>query len=112
MLYIGNLCEFLCQLFLVEADEFSNEEMCSFHRMLSTNTSDMVKMIAESNGKKIALSRVLALAVVIGGKMPGKIGKLVNKAFGNSCYELELSNYNAILYSAIGFYETIKDTED
>lgn len=32
------------------------------------------KMIAESNGKKIALSRVLALAVVIGGKMPGKIG--------------------------------------
>lgn len=113
MLYIGNLCEFLCQLFLVEADEFSNEGNVFIPQNAEwTNTSDMVKMIAESNGKKIALSRVLALAVVIGGKMPGKIGKLVNKAFGNSCYELELSNYNAILYSAIGFYETIKDTED
>ena len=99
MLYIGNLCEFLCQLFLVEADEFSNEGNVFIPQNAEwTNTSEMVKMIAESNGKEIVLSRVLVLAVVIGGKMPGKIGKLVNKAFGNSCYENKMSIYTQINY--------------
>ena len=99
MLYIGNLCEFLCQLFLVEADEFSNEGNVFIPQHAERpNKSDIVKMIAESNSKEIVLRRVLELAVVIGGKMPGKIGKLVNKAFGNSCYENKMSIYTQINY--------------
>lgn len=47
------------------------------------NTSFLVKKIAEQNGKKIFLSRLMGfLIIIIGNKVP-----LINKIFGNLVYE-------------------------
>lgn len=43
--------------------------------------------------------------------MPGKIGELVNKAFGNSCYAHSMSVYPGISYQVNNLSETIKKTE-
>lgn len=112
MLYIENLCEFLCQLFLVDYKKFNNEGNVFIPQNAEwTNTSDMVKTIAEVSGKKIVLSKLFAPAVAMGGKMPGKIGGLVNKAFGNSCYKHELSKYEGIEYAIIVLLKSIERTE-
>ena len=50
-------------------------------------TSLMVKEIAENNGKKIILFSWMNWAVKLLGYMPGKVGKLTNKAFGNLVYD-------------------------
>ena len=71
-----------------------------------TNTSQMVKEIAKVTGKKVRLvGGIMKLAVLIGGKVPGKIGGLVNKAFGNSCYCHEISFYAGIPYQKVNLKE-------
>lgn len=84
MLYIENLCEFVH--LMIQNDEHGifwpqNEEY--------SNTSDLVRLIAETHGKRIHL---------IGGckwclKLMGHLTGLVNKAFGNLSYDQELSKY-------------------
>lgn len=51
------------------------------------STSQMVREIAEANGKKIKFVKFLNPFVRLLMKMPGKYGKLANKAFGNAYYE-------------------------
>ena len=51
----------------------------------------MVKEIATVSGKKIRLIMTMKPFVYLAGKMHGKIGGLINKAFGNNCYAHELS---------------------
>lgn len=97
MLYIENLCEFLCQVMLLKPYH-RNSVVLLPQNGEWTKTSDMVKMIAKASGKKIAELQCLAPAVWIGSKMPGKIGGLVNKAFGNNCYEFEASFYSGLKY--------------
>lgn len=88
MLYIENLCEFLC-LIIKEphAGVFfpQNGEL--------VNTSEMVKQIAVASGHKMWVTSLLTPFVMIGMKMPGKIGGLCQKAFGSSYYEPEMSEY-------------------
>lgn len=111
MLHIDNLCEFLCQIMLI--DHFEEKAVVLIPQNAEwTKTADMVEMIAKVSGKKIRKTRVLAPAVKIGGKMPGKIGGLVNKAFGNSCYAHELSNYTGINYQKRSLDESIICTEE
>ena len=43
--------------------------------------------------------------------MPGKIGRLVNKAFGNSAYAQSMSVYEGINYQKVDLKESIKRTE-
>ena len=50
-------------------------------------TSHMVKKIAETNGKKIILFSWMNWAIKLLGYMPGRIGRLTNKAFGNLVYK-------------------------
>ena len=50
-------------------------------------TSHMVRDIAQSNGKKIYLFSYMNWAIRLLGYVPGKIGRLTNKAFGNLVYE-------------------------
>ena len=110
MLHIDNLCEFLCQIMLV--DHFEEKSVVLIPQNAEwTKTADMVEQIAEVSGKKIRKTRILAPAVKIGGKMPGKIGGLVNKAFGNSCYAHDLSNYRGINYQKRSLKESIVCTE-
>lgn len=97
MLYIENLCEFLCQVMLLKPYHRNSVVLLPQNREW-TKTSDMVKMIAQASGKKITEIKCLASAVWIGSKMPGKIGGLVNKAFGNNCYEFEASFYSGLKY--------------
>ena len=84
MLYIENLCEFV-RLVIV------NNEQGTFFPQNSeyASTSEIVKMIAEVNGKKVLLIKGFTWAL----KLLSNVTGLVNKAFGNLCYESELSGY-------------------
>lgn len=110
MLHIDNLCEFLCQIMLVK--EIRRPSIVLFPQNTEwTKTSDMVKEIADVNGKSIKLLRVLKTAVFVGSKMPGKVGGLVNKAFGNNCYAQTLSVYPDIQYQITNLRSSIIRTE-
>lgn len=82
MLFIDNLNKFLERIIDTEASGIffpQNEEY--------VRTSYMVKEIAEEHGKKIYLFSWMNWAVKLLGYMPGKIGKLTNKAFGTIYYK-------------------------
>ena len=76
-----------------------------------TKTSDMVKTIASVHNKKIRLLGFLSSFVYLGSKIPGKIGGLINKAFGNYCYAHEMSVYPGLNYQLETLKESIKKTE-
>ena len=84
MLYIENLCEFVRLMVL-------NEESGVFFPQNSeyTNTSEMVKMIAAANGRKLHLIHGFGWAVKFLGLFTG----LVKKAFGCLTYDKEMSKY-------------------
>ena len=110
MLHIDNICEFLCQIMLVKKVK-ENAVVLIPQNAEWTKTSEMVKEIAEVSGKKIRLVGIMKLAVWIAGKVPGKIGGLVNKAFGNSVYAHEMSEYLGMDYQVVGLRESIMRTE-
>ena len=110
MLHIDNLCELLCQIMLVKEVK-ENEVVLIPQNVEWTKTSEMVREIADVGGKSIKLLKVLNPAVWLGSKVPGKIGGLVNKAFGNSCYAHEISVYEGIDYQKIDLKESIRRTE-
>lgn len=106
MLYIGNLCEFLCQIMInPQAGVFfpQNAEL--------VKTSEMVKQIARVSGHKIWVTPLLAPFVAIGIRMPGKIGGLCKKAFGSSYYEPQMSECG-LDYRKYGLAESVKLTEE
>lgn len=107
MLYIDNLCEFLCQVMLTGKGGifFPQNEMY-------TRTSDMVSEIAKVTNHHIFKLNILNLAVLIGSKIPGAVSNLINKAFGNMVYDQELSTYPGIDYRVVSFKESIKKTEE
>lgn len=109
MLYIENLCEFLCQVMLVDVKQ--NATVLIPQNAEWTKTSEMVKEIAAVGGKKIKSVKVLNPAVAIASKVPGKIGGLVNKAFGNSCYAHSISVCPGIEYQKAGLGESVYRTE-
>ena len=111
MLHIDNLCEFLCQIMLIK-EVGENAIVLTPQNLEWTKTSQMVKEIAKTTGKKNRLiGGLMKQAVLIGGKVPGKIGRLVNKAFGNSVYAHEMSEYGKINYQLLTLKESIKKTE-
>lgn len=109
MLHIENLCEFLCQIMLVE---FSTPSVVLIPQNAEwTKTSEMVREIGEVCGKRIIIVGILNPAVWLGSKVPDKIGGLVNKAFGNSCYAQSMSVYEGIDYQKVDLKESIRRTE-
>lgn len=111
MLHIDNLCEFLCQIILVK--EFKENAIVLIPQNDEwTNTSKMVEEISRVSGNNIKLiGGPMKLAVLFGGKVPGKIGNLVNKAFGNSCYEKSISRYDGVNYHTVDLKQSIERTE-
>ncbi len=85
MLYIDNLCEFVRLM-------IENEEQGTFWPQNAeySNTSDLVQMIGQAHGKKVRLIGGFSWAL----KGLSRITGIVNKAFGNLCYEQALSNYH------------------
>lgn len=106
MLHIDNLCEFIrlmidneeCGVFFPQNKEYSE-------------TSILVKLIAECTGHKIFVTKLLKPFVWLASFVPGKIGALVNKAFGNLIYSQEMSVYSKGNYQIVDLNESIKKTE-
>lgn len=110
MLYIDNLCEFLCQIMLVK--ERSENAVVLFPQNKEwTKTADMVHEIAKVSGKNVKLLKAMNPCVAVGKKVPGKISGLVNKAFGNNCYAHKMSVYPGIEYQNISLEDSIIYTE-
>ena len=105
MLYIENLCEFLCQVMISGEGGVFWPQNAEY-----TRTSDMVRMIAEVSGHKISVSKVWNWVVGLVSKIPGKPAGLANKAFGNLSYEKSMSQYD-FEYQIVDLKESIKRTE-
>ena len=105
MLYIGNLCRFVALM-------IENEESGTFFPQNKeyVRTSEMVRLIAGARGRKIAMLRLCNPLLRLMGKLGGKPGRLVNKAFGNLVYAKELSGYKEE-YQIYGLEESIRRTE-
>ena len=101
MLYIDNLCEFIRLM-------IDNEESGTFHPANAelSNTSEMVRLIADAHGKKIGLVGGFTWLLKIMSHFTG----LVNKAFGNLTYASELTEYKAN-YRVCTLEDSIQKTE-
>jgi len=110
MLHIDNLCEFLCQIMLIQKVR-QNATVLIPQNAEWTKTSEMVKKIAQVSGKHIKNLGIMKPAIIVASKFPGKIGGLVNKAFGNSVYAHEISVYEGINYQRVSLWESIVRTE-
>jgi UDP-glucose 4-epimerase len=106
MLYIENLGEFVRLLM-----ERRESGIFFPQNKKTVATSDLVKQIGEAKGKKIALWKCLNPFVRLASKMPGKIGKLTNKAFGNLVYDQGMSIEIGQEYQLYSFEESIRRTE-
>lgn len=111
MLYIENLCEFLCQIMIVKKFEKSAIVLMPQNKE-RTKTSEMVKEIAKVVKKKIRIVHAFKPLICIGSKFPGKIGLIINKAFGNLAYAQTLSEYSGISYEKVNLKESICQSED
>ncbi len=101
MLYIGNLVEFIRLM-------IENEERGIFFPQNKeyVSTSEMVKAIGASHGKKVRMIKGFTWVL----KLMGYITGLVNKAFGNLSYDMKLSEYK-IDYRKFTLEESVKQTE-
>ncbi len=101
MLYIENLCEFVRLMIL-------NEESGTFFPQNAeyTNTSEMVKMIATANGRKIYLVHGFGWAVKFLGLFTG----LVKKAFGSLTYDKDMNVYG-VVYQKYTLLQSIEEIE-
>lgn len=106
MLYIENLCEFLCRIILEGRGGIffpQNKETVS--------TGELVKEIAECAGHKIRVTALFSPFVSVGKHMPGKMGDLCRKAFGSSWYEPGMSEMEWD-YRVADFRESVRRTEE
>ena len=101
MLYIENLCEFVRLMVENEEDGIFWPQNAEY-----SNTSELVKMIAEVHGKKVGLLKGFGWALKIVSHMTG----LVNKAFGSLSYDMKMSEYNCE-YRKFSLRESIYRTE-
>ena len=106
MLYIGNLCEFLCLLMQSGEGEIYFPQNAEYVR-----TSEMVRLIAKTAGHKIWITKLLNPAVWLAGKIPGKVSGMVNKAFGNMAYEMGMSKHFQNTYQLLTLEKTIAMSE-
>lgn len=110
MLYIENLCELLCQAFLLKSFK-RNAVVLLPQNKEWVKTAEMVEKIAVVNGKEIITMKSLRPVLFFGGKVPGKIGGLINKAFGNNCYTAKFSCYEGLDYQKYGLAESVRKSE-
>ena len=101
MLYIENLAEFVRLLLEDDAEGIFCPQNNEY-----TNTSEMVKMIAQVHDKRVIMIRGLNWALKLTSHMTG----LVNKAFGSLCYEQDMSQYG-FDYCRFTLEQSIRETE-
>lgn len=101
MLYVENLCAFVRLMIL-------HNEQGVFHPQNAeySNTSQLVKMISQSHGKRIWIVKGFGWALKIMSHLTG----LVNKAFGNLTYDMQMSEYKDD-YRVCTLQESVERTE-
>ncbi len=106
MLYIDNLCEFIHLMII-------NEESGVFFPQNAeyTNTSDMVKMIANVKGYNIVMVPGYNFIIKLFNKIPCKYAELSNKAFGDLAYDMSLSYYDKGDYQIYSLFKSIQMAE-
>ena len=106
MLYIENLCEFLCQVIIDGRGGVfwpQNGECAS--------SSEIVREISRVHKHRVITTRLLNLAVEISKRCPiKKVRDLSSKAFGDSWYESDMSEYD-FDYQKVSLSESIIRTE-
>jgi UDP-glucose 4-epimerase len=106
VLFIGNLSEFVRLLILDGRGGVFWPQDPTFVR-----TSDFIREIANAHGKKPWITKSLNWLVPVGACFPGKIGSLVNKAFGSLAVDAALSKEFEGKYQLFTFEESIRQTE-
>lgn len=105
MLYIENLAQFVKLM-------IDNEESGVFFPQNEqySNTSDLVQMIANVKGHRIVM--IPGTGWIIKGmkNIPGKVGILAGKAFGDSVYDMQMSVYKEE-YRVCGWKESVRRSE-
>ena len=101
MLYVGNLAEFV--RLMIENEESGVFWPCNREW---SNTSELVRMIADAHGKRVRL--IPGFGWVLKGL--SHVTGYVNKAFGNLAYEEGLGDYKAE-YRLYTLEASIKETE-
>ena len=101
MLYIENLCEFVRLM-------IDNEESGTFFPQNDeyTNTSEMVKTIAATHGRKVRFVKGFGWALKFLGLFTG----IVNKAFGSLTYDKDMSKYKQS-YCKYSLQESVEKSE-
>lgn len=87
ILYIENLCEFLCQVIIRAKGGIFWPQNSEY-----SSTSEIVRNIANVTGHKIFISKIFNVILLLASIIPGRIKKIVNKAFGNLSYDKTLSS--------------------
>ena len=105
MLYIENLCEFLCQVMIRGEGGIFWPQNSEYSR-----TSEIAKLIADSCNHKIFVSKLWNWTVKLASIIPGRISGLANKAFGNMSYDHAMSCCS-FDYQIVNLKESIKRTE-
>lgn len=105
MLYIENLCEFVCKLIMCGEGGIYFPQNREYAK-----TSELVRKIGKVSGKIVKKLKLLNPVVKIASAIPGKSRQLANKAFGNSCYKQDISQYS-FEYRVYDLSSSIKKTE-
>ena len=102
MLYIEHLCEFVRLM-------IENGENGTFWPQNAeySNTSELVKLIAEAHGKRVRLLKGFNWML----KLMSHVTPVVNKAFGSLKYDMEMSVYKQG-YTNYSLTKSINRTED
>lgn len=102
MLFVDNLMAFVKLM-------IDNEESGTFFPQNAeySNTSELVRMIAEAHGKKLILVRGFTWAL----KFLDFFTALVDKAFGSLSYDMPMSEYPGGEYRLYSLEESIRITE-
>lgn len=106
MLYIENLCEFVRILIEQERAGIFFPQNREY-----TSTGDMLLQIAHIRGRKPLKLPLLNPVIRLGAKLPGKLGRMLNKAFGSLSYELGMSEIGTD-YRIYSLEESICKTEE
>lgn len=105
MLYIENLCEFLCQVMIREKGGIYWPQNAEYSR-----TTEMVRLIAQTAGHRIFICKIFNWAISLVSKIPSRFADLTNKAFGSLSYDHSLSVYD-FSYQLVDLKTSIERTE-
>lgn len=105
VLYVENLCEFLCQVMLKNAGGIFWPQNAEYIR-----TTELVVLIGKIANHPIYVSNCCNWMVSLARLISGKMRRMTDKAFGSLSYDQLMSKYD-FEYQIFNLKESIKRTE-